>query len=96
MHNTLGLAMRARKVIVGTDPTIQALRMHKLSLILLATDASHTTKKKIYDKGKTYQVDILEALTSFEISNALGKEGIKVIGITDRGFSQLLMDQKRK
>ena len=96
MHNTLGLAMRARKVIVGTDPTIHALRMHKLSLILLATDASHTTRKKIYDKAKTYEVFILEELTSFEISNALGKEGIKVIGITDRGFSQLLMDQKRK
>lgn len=94
--NTLGLALCARKVTVGTDITITALRNGKLYLILLATDASHTTKKKVYDKAKTYQVEVIEELKSFEISNALGKEDIKVIGISDKGFSQLLMDQRRK
>jgi len=70
--------------------------MGKLHLILLATDASHTTKKKVYDKAKFYQVEVIEELTSFDISMALGKDDIKVIGITDRGFSQLLMSQRRK
>ena len=88
--------MRARKVVVGTDSTISSLRMGKLQLILLATDASHTTKKKVYDKAKFYQVEVIEELTSFDISMALGKDDIKVIGITDRGFSQLLMSQRRK
>lgn len=96
MNNTIGLARRAKKVTVGTDVTITALRNGKLSLIIMATDASHTTKKKVYDKAKTYQVEVIEELSSFEISNALGKDDIKVIGITDRGFSQLLMDKRRK
>ncbi len=96
MNNTIGLAFRARKVIVGTDSTIASLRMGKLQLILLATDASHTTKKKVYDKAKFYQVEVIEELSSFDISMALGKDDIKVIGITDRGFSQLLMSQRRK
>lgn len=96
MNNTIGLAFRARKVIVGTDSTIASLRMGKLQLIILATDASHTTKKKVYDKAKFYQVEVIEDLTSFDISMALGKDDIKVIGITDRGFSQLLMSQRRK
>jgi ribosomal protein L7Ae-like RNA K-turn-binding protein len=96
MNNTLGLAYRARKVVVGTDLTISSLRMGKLQLILLATDASHTTKKKVYDKAKFYQVEVIEELTSFDISMALGKDDIKVIGITDRGFSQLLMSQRTK
>jgi len=96
MNNTLGLAYRARKVVVGTDLTISSLRMGKLQLILLAADASHTTKKKVYDKAKFYQVEVIEELTSFDISMALGKDDIKVIGITDRGFSQLLMSQRRK
>jgi ribosomal protein L7Ae-like RNA K-turn-binding protein len=95
MNNTLGLAYRARKVVVGTDLTISSLRMGKLQLILLATDASHTTKKKVY-KAKFYQVEVIEELTSFDISMALGKDDIKVIGITDRGFIQLLMSQRRK
>ncbi len=96
MINTIGLAYRARKVVVGTDLTITGLRKHALSLVVLATDCSHTTKKKIYDKSKTYGVDVIEVLNSDEISRALGKVDIKVIGITDKGFSQLLMQQIRK
>lgn len=96
MKNDLGLAYRARKITVGVDMTLTAARNNKVGLILLATDASHTTKKKIYDKAKTYMVDVIEELNSFDISNAIGKDDIKVVGITDRGFSQLLMNQRRK
>jgi ribosomal protein L7Ae-like RNA K-turn-binding protein len=96
MKNDLGLAYRARKVTVGADMTVTGARNGKVGLILLATDASNTTKKKIYDKAKFYQVEVIEELNSFEISNALGKDDIKVVGITDRGFSQLLMNQRRK
>jgi ribosomal protein L7Ae-like RNA K-turn-binding protein len=96
MKNIIGLALRARKVTVGTDVTMTSLRNKKVLLIILATDASNTTKKKVYDKAKTYETEVIEELTSFEISNALGKDDIKVIGITDRGFSQLLMDKRRK
>ncbi len=96
MINTIGLAYRARKVTVGTDITLTAMRNGKVVLLLLATDASHTTKKKVYDKCKTYQVEVLEELSSYDLSTGLGKEDIKVIGITDRGFSQLLMNQRRK
>jgi ribosomal protein L7Ae-like RNA K-turn-binding protein len=60
MNNTIGLARRAKKVTVGTDMTITALRNGKLSLIIMATDASHTTKKKVYDKAKTYNVEVIE------------------------------------
>jgi ribosomal protein L7Ae-like RNA K-turn-binding protein len=96
MKNEIGLAYRARKVSVGTDVTLTSLRNGKVCLIILATDASNTTKKKIYDKAKTYETQVIEELSSTEISQALGKEDIKVIGITDRGFSQLLMNQRRK
>lgn len=96
MNNTIGLAHRARKVTVGTDLTISALRMNKLQLIILATDASHTTKKKVYDKAKFYNVEVIEEISSFDLSMSLGKDDIKVIGITDRGFSQLMMSQRRK
>lgn len=96
MNNTIGLAYRAKKVIVGTDLTIHALRMGKLQLILLSIDASHTTKKKVYDKAKFYNIEVIEEISSFDLSIALGKDDIKVIGITDRGFSQLLMSQRRK
>ncbi|MBU1141090.1 MAG: ribosomal L7Ae/L30e/S12e/Gadd45 family protein [Firmicutes bacterium] len=96
MNHNLGLAFRARKVSVGTESSIAQLRSGHVFLLILATDASALTKKKVYDKAKTYQVEVLETLSSLEISQAIGKKDIKVIGITDRGFSQLLMNEKRK
>jgi ribosomal protein L7Ae-like RNA K-turn-binding protein len=96
MDKTIGLAYRARKVTVGTEITIDALRKKKICLIILANDASELTKKKVRDKAKTYETTVLEDLDSQTLSLALGKKDIKVIGITERGFCQLLMDQKRK
>ena len=88
--NNLGLAFRARKIVIGTEMTIDHIRKGKVSLVLLAHDASELTKKKVLDKAKFYQVAVNQSLSSSELSDAIGKKGIKVIGITDRGFGQLL------
>jgi len=92
----IGLALRARKLSIGTENTIELLRKKQVFLILLATDASQLTKKKVYDKAKTYEVEVIEEITSETLSSALGKKDIKVIGITDQGFSRLMMKEKRK
>ena len=89
--SSLGLAFRARKLVVGTDITLAQLTKKKLSLVILASDASEQTKKKIYDKAKTYGTKVIEEVTSDQLSQALGKFGIKVIGVADQGFSQLLI-----
>lgn len=86
----LGLAYRAKKVTLGTDYVVEKLRAGKIFLIILASDASELTKKKINDKAKTYQVDVLDSATTEEISSALGRANIKVVGITDRGLSHLI------
>ncbi|MCD4826890.1 MAG: ribosomal L7Ae/L30e/S12e/Gadd45 family protein [Acholeplasmataceae bacterium] len=96
MDKTIGLAYRARKITIGTEMTIEKLRKKELYAIILASDASKLTQKKVRDKAKTYETPVLDTLDSLTLSNAIGKTDIKVIGITDKGFSQLLIDQKRK
>ena len=96
MINTLGLARRARKLTIGTEITLNELRLNRVFLIFLAHDASEGTKKKVTDKAKTYACEVLTIYSSQELSNVIGKHNIKVIGITDRGFSQLLMNERRK
>ncbi len=96
MDKTIGLAYRARKVVLGTENTIEHLRKKKVFVIILANDASLLTQKKIKDKAKTYDTPVIDDLSAFQLSNAVGKNDIKVIGITDQGFTRLLMDQKRK
>ncbi len=90
MNKTLGLAYRARKVVVGTEMTIESIRTKSVYLVVLAHDASDLTKKKILDKASFYNVEVSQALSSQQLSDAIGKSGVKVVGITDRGFSQLL------
>lgn len=96
MTNLLGLALRARKTILGTNMTIEGVRSGSVKLVLLATDASDNTKKLVYDKCKTYHVEVVSILPSVDISNAVGKSNIMVLGIIDEGFSKLILDQKRK
>ncbi|MCK9235483.1 MAG: ribosomal L7Ae/L30e/S12e/Gadd45 family protein [Acholeplasmataceae bacterium] len=96
MDKLIGLALRARKITLGTELTIQKLRKNEIHLIVLAHDASLNTKKKVLDKASTYHTRVIEPLSGRELSQALGKNDIKVIGITDPGFSRLLLDEKRK
>lgn len=90
MIKNLGLAFRAGKVVSGTDTVIEKLRKKQLHLILLASDASDNTKKKINDKAKTYETKVIETYDSQTISISIGKSNIKVIGITDEGFSKII------
>ena len=95
MYNTIGLAMRARKVTIGTEITINGVRNSKVKLVLLASNASKNTKKLVNDKCKTYNVDVI-IVDGDLMSNAIGKNNVKVLGIIDDGFRQLVLNQKRK
>jgi ribosomal protein L7Ae-like RNA K-turn-binding protein len=86
----LGLAYAARKVVIGTEEVVKAIQKKQLQLVLLATDASENTTKKIKDKTNTYQIELIHKYTSLEMSSAMGKQNIKVIGIKDKGFSMML------
>lgn len=88
--NNLGLCNRAGKIISGTDEIIDEMRLNKVYLIFLASDASDNTKKKINDKAKYYGVDIIDTYSSIELSNAIGKTNRMVIGIIDKGFVKIL------
>lgn len=90
--NIIGLAYRAGKVIVGTDNVIKFMRNKKISLVLLANDASENTIKKITDKTTFYQMNIITKYNSETLSQAIGKSNVKVIAVADNGFSKLLLD----
>lgn len=94
MINNLGLANRARKVIIGTDLTVKGIRQNRVKLVLLAKDASNNTKKLINDKSNYYKVPVIDIYSSEVISKAIGNKNIKVVSINDEGFSKLLLKSK--
>ncbi|SNU89896.1 ribosomal protein L7A family protein [Streptococcus merionis] len=83
--NLLGLAQRAGKLISGEELVVKSIQTGQAKLIFLAQDAGPNLSKKITDKSDYYQVNVSTALTTLEISTALGKPR-KVLAVVDAGF----------
>ncbi len=82
----LGLASRARMISSG-DILLNDIRKKKVSLVLVAQDASDNTKKKYTDKCSYYQIDIRIIGKIDELSHAIGKNNRVAIGIKNDGFA---------
>lgn len=84
----LGFAARARKLVCGTDMCRDEVRRGNLSLVLVASDASANTKKRISDACKYYSADMCHIpVTADLLSSRIGKAAnITVVGITDINF----------
>ena len=88
MLDTLGLAQKARKCIMG-DELLNGISKNRVSLVLLANDASERTQKEIKTKASFKNIIVIDLFTKEELSNAVGKFNRVAIGITDDGFSKL-------
>lgn len=92
--NYLGLARRSRHLIAGTDSTLTALQNNKLHLIVLASDASLSTKDKVTRKAYFYKVPVLDIYDVSTISRATGIKNPVVSGIDDAGLAKAILDSK--
>lgn len=88
--SNLGLCARARGLVDGTDIVCSEMALNKIKLIFLANNASDNTKKKIYNKAKYYNVEVVESYSSEELSSAIGKENRMVVGISNESFLKIL------
>jgi ribosomal protein L7Ae-like RNA K-turn-binding protein len=86
--NLLGLAARARKVISGEELVVKEIRSGKAKLVLLASDASANTAKKIQDKCTHYNVEFHVLGDRYDLGHATGKEARVSLAITDSGFAK--------
>ncbi|WP_258171206.1 ribosomal L7Ae/L30e/S12e/Gadd45 family protein [Paenibacillus sp. R14(2021)] len=89
--STLGMAMRAGKLITGDETVLKAVRQGKAKLVILAADASDNTKKKFRDKCATYNVKCMEAFDRITLGEAIGKSERVILGLTDAGFAKSIV-----
>lgn len=90
--NLLGLANAARKIVTG-ETLIKQIKAKKISLVLIAKNASENSKKKITDKCHYYHIPyyIMDE-DSDTLGKAIGKENRVAIGIADRGFAKKIKE----
>lgn len=89
---TIGLAAKARRIVLGTDRVCESFRDTKNATVLVieAKDTSENTHKKLTDKCKYYGVKLvrIEADTA-ELGHAVGKtSATAAVGITDSGIAR--------
>jgi|SRR5699024_3934680 len=89
--NLLGIANRAGKCITGEESIIKSIQHKKAKLVLIAEDIGESTKKKITDKCKTYEVPYKVADDREVLSKSIGQMGRVAIAIEDKGFSKKLL-----
>ena len=87
----VGLCKRAGKLICGVPLICTELRKSsQVLLVLMASDASENTKKKLRDKCNFYGVKLVELpCTADELAAAVGKDApIGAVAITDAKLLQ--------
>ncbi len=84
----IGLAMRAGEAQTGAFLAERSIREGSCELIILASDTAMNNKKKFVNSSKYYNIPMIEYSTKEELSRALGKENVVVVGISDKNFAK--------
>lgn len=71
-QSTLGLAMRARKVVMG-DAVLKSIQNGQACLVILADDCGENQRKKICDKCAFYDVPLMRVESGSMIDAAVGE-----------------------
>ena len=89
----LGLVYRARKAFLG-ESVLDSLK--DVKLMFLASDISEKSRERYLKKCAFYNIEHIDGFSSEELSNALGKKNIKVIGVIDEGFKTSILKKMKE
>ena len=88
VYGMLGISAKAGKVVAGTDIVIENMKRKKVSLVVVAEDASEKTKKEMIFNGNKFNVEIIFFGDIDSNSKAIGKSNKAIIGILDKGLAE--------
>ena len=84
----MGLIYRAHKMIFGEE---LVKRIKDVKLLFIASDISDKSRARFEKKCHFYNIEIIDRYSSDELSNSIGKQNIRALGITDKGFSETIL-----
>lgn len=84
----LGLALRARRLQVGTRSVKEAARKGELAGAVLAADAGENARGRVRPLLEATGVPVWELADRQRLGEALGRGPVVVAGITDPGFAE--------
>jgi len=87
----IGLAMRAGRLVLGTTAVREAAKHGKLSGAVIATDATDNARARVLPLLSACNVQVVKCGSVRQLGQAVGKERLAIIGVTDAGFADRLM-----
>ncbi len=88
---TLGLANRASKIVYGFDNIYNLFKDNNAVAVFTVKDLEGDSIKQLRSKTSFYNVPLYEILETEDIHKITGKNNIKMIALTDKGFYNLLL-----
>lgn len=93
LKGMLGLAMRAGKIVVGTEQICGAMareRQGRPCLVIISEGASEASKKKLSVKAEFYGIDVITVKMDMEeLGRILGKTYTPAgVAVIDKGFAR--------
>lgn len=87
VYGLLGICAKSGKLISGTDIILENLAKKKVSLVIVAEDASEKTIKNIKYYCEKENVELLIYGNIEENSKSIGKHNRAIIGILDKNLA---------
>ena len=91
--STLGLALRAGKLITGEEQVVKAIQSGQAKLVIVAADASDGTLKKMKDKTSFYKVPLKITSDRSALGQAIGKGERVSLAVMDQGFASSIRNR---
>ena len=75
------------------DAVLEGIKKKKIKFVIVAVNASEKTKKNIRYVCTNNGINVIELSTIEELSHIIGKRNKAVIGITDKNFSDGIIEK---
>lgn len=91
--SNLGLAQKAGQIASGEFSVEKAVKSGLAHLVIVASDASDNTKKKMSNMTTFYEVPIFYYASKDELGNCIGKEYRSMVAVLHPGFADSIQKQ---
>ncbi len=88
----MGFAQKSGNLMTGEDTCIINIRKDKVSLVIIAADASDNTKRRFKGMCESRGIPFREVLDRAHLSHAIGKHNRTVFAIANKKFAKNILE----
>ena len=90
--NMIGLCKRAGKLVTGEQAVLESIKKMTSSLVIISSDASNSTLKKITDKCNSYESEYIIFSDRYTLGAYTKKEYAVTISVNDINFAKRIKE----